>query len=229
MLPSTPSSASFCSNSWRVSGLKCASLPSESTILTSSRWSRVLPYIMECEPHELLPIMPPIMHRLAVDVSGPKKSPCSFMAMFSSSKITPGCTRTQCSCGFTSRMEVMCFEISTTIPLPTTCPANEVPAVRGISGILCFAANWTAAIRSARSLGHTTAVGRSLYAEASVEYMQSWVESVLISPAKELASSFMVSDIINGFINRKFGAKSIKNRSRNWLQFGDFVISLLLV
>jgi hypothetical protein len=32
------------------------------------------------------------------------------------------------------------FETSTTIPFPTVCPANEVPAVLGMREILCFSA-----------------------------------------------------------------------------------------
>ena len=42
--------------------------------------------------------------------------------------------------GLISRIRVKYFETSTTIPFPTTCPASDVPAVRGISVVLFSAA-----------------------------------------------------------------------------------------
>ena len=38
---------------------------------------------------------------------------------------------------FNSRIPVKYLDTSTTIPFPTTCPAKEVPAVRGINDVLC--------------------------------------------------------------------------------------------
>ncbi len=53
---------------------KLASLPSLRMAFTDRRCSRVLPYTTELEPQELFPTMPPIIARLAVDVSGRNKS-----------------------------------------------------------------------------------------------------------------------------------------------------------
>ena len=80
---------------------------------------------------ELLPTIPPIIALLAVDVSGPKNRPCGWNRL-SSSRTTPGCTRTHFCSRFNSRIPVKYLETSTTIPLPTTWPASDVPAVLGI-------------------------------------------------------------------------------------------------
>ena len=55
--------------------MKRAREPSDRT--TSSSWtcSIVEPYTIEWLPDELLPIMPPIVARFAVEVSGPKPNP----------------------------------------------------------------------------------------------------------------------------------------------------------
>ena len=38
----------------------------------------VLPYITDRAPQELLLIIPPMVARLAVEISGAKRSPCGF-------------------------------------------------------------------------------------------------------------------------------------------------------
>ena len=63
----------------------------------------------------------------------------------------------------------MYFEMSTTIPGPTTCPANEVPAPRGITEVLLPAAKAIIFLMSSFVLGLVTAKGISLYCDASVE------------------------------------------------------------
>ena len=95
----------------------------------------------ELEPHELFPTMPPIIALFAVEVSGPKYNPWGRKNKFNSSLMTPGCTRTQDACSFNSMIFVKCFDTSTIIPFPTTCPASEVPAVRGIKFVLFSLAN----------------------------------------------------------------------------------------
>ena len=45
-----------------------------------------------------------------------------------------------------AKILVKCFEISTTKPSPTHCPANDVPAARGISVMLFLAANFTSVL-----------------------------------------------------------------------------------
>ena len=56
----------------------------------------------ECEPPELLPIMPPSVARFEVEVSGPNRKPIGRTWWFSSSCTSPGCTRAHCSSTFTS-------------------------------------------------------------------------------------------------------------------------------
>ena len=112
--------------------------------------------------------MPPIMARFWVEVSGPNSSPCGASAAFSSLRITPGCTVTVRAAASMATMSVKCRETSTTMPDPTTCPASDVPAARGISPSECFAANRTSATRSASVSGIATASGSCWYADASV-------------------------------------------------------------
>ena len=150
---------------------------------------------MELEPQELLPTIPPIMALFAVDVSGPKNKPCGFKNIFNSSLITPGCTRTHFSATFSSRILVKFLDTSTTMPLPTTWPAREVPAVRGINDDLFVCANAISVLISCVVFGILTAIGISRYAEASVAYKMRMVSSVKKSPSIELANSCSFSFI----------------------------------
>lgn len=90
---------------------------------------------MEVLPEELLPTIPPIIHRLEVEVFGPKNNPKGFKNKFSSSLTIPGCTVIVLAPSSKARISVKCLETSTTIPSPTHCPAKEVPAVLGINVI----------------------------------------------------------------------------------------------
>ena len=58
--------------------------------------------------------------------------------------------------------------MSTTMPLPTTWPASDVPAALGISDIFCSVAKAMSALISAMVLGIATASGFSWYSDASV-------------------------------------------------------------
>src|SRR6185437_17154741 len=82
--------AAFCRAVARSRGPKTASLPSARSVVTSRRLLRVLPQIIEWRPQELLPIIPPIMARLLVEVSGANISPCGFSQALRSSLTTPG-------------------------------------------------------------------------------------------------------------------------------------------
>ena len=62
------------------------------------------------------------------------------------------------------------FETSTTIPLPTTWPASEVPAVLGISEVFHVFAKAISFLISSIDFGIATARGISRYADASVAY-----------------------------------------------------------
>ena len=56
-------------------------------------------------------------------------------------------------------MFVKCLETSTTIPSPTHCPANEVPAVLGIKVMLFLFAKSIRALISFSTFGKATANG----------------------------------------------------------------------
>src|SRR5690606_16556464 len=106
--------------------------------LSAKVCSLVEPYTTEVVPQELLPTIPPIIARLAVEVTGLKNNPWGLRNRFKSSLITPGSTLTHPSSLLNSRILVKCLETSTTIPSPTHCPAKEVPAVLGINEVLWF-------------------------------------------------------------------------------------------
>ncbi len=101
------------------------------------------------------------MHLLEVEVSGPKKRPWGLTNWLSSSSITPGSMVTQCSSRFTVSIFPQFFEKSTTMPLPTTCPASDVPAVRGISEIPCSFAIAINNFKSSFVFGRAIAMGTS--------------------------------------------------------------------
>ena len=84
-------------------------------------------------PLELFPTIPPIVHLFDVEVLGPKNKLKGVKNLFKSSLIIPGSTTTVCSSSLNSITEFKYLEISTTKPSPTHCPANDVPAARGIN------------------------------------------------------------------------------------------------
>ena len=91
----------------------------------------------ERAPQELLPIMPPIVARLAVEISGAKRSPCGFSCAFSSSSTMPGSTCAQRSATFSSRMRLRYFDVSSCRPAPIACPACDVPPPRAVIETPC--------------------------------------------------------------------------------------------
>ena len=124
----------------------------------------------ECEPHELLPNIPPMQHLLLVEVSGEKNNPCFLSAMFSSSSTTPGCTHAHLSVSLISTIRLRWRLTSMTMPLPTTCPAIDVPPALGIRHVFSVAAIFIASTMSLPHSGKPTPHGISLYALASVAY-----------------------------------------------------------
>ena len=86
-------------------------------------------------PEELLPTIPPIIQRFEVDVFGPKNKPNAFKYTFKESLTIPGSNFIDFAVSSKEMIFVKCLETSTIIPSPTHCPANEVPAVLGISVI----------------------------------------------------------------------------------------------
>ena len=83
------------------------------------------------------------------------------------------------------------------IPSPTTCPAKDVPAVRGTNEVLCLSAKAISFFKSSVSLGRATAVGISRYADASVAYSMRVFLSVYKSPLRAFFSSISLFCILH--------------------------------
>ena len=120
--------------------------------------STVLPHATECDPHALLPIIPPSVQRLCVDGSGPNVRPCGRAASRSASSTTPGCTRAVRASGSIATIAFIREKSSTTAVL-TAWPAIDVRAPTGSSGTSCSRQTAIAAATSSASRGVTTPIG----------------------------------------------------------------------
>ena len=151
--PSSDGRAARLATSAAVSGPKVTRLASERITSSESTWSTVMPYLTEWLPAELLPIIPPSVARLLVEVSGPNMSPYWAAARFNCSCTTPGWTRACRAAPSIARIWFMCLEKSITTARPTACPARLVPAPRASTGTPNSAAAATTAAASSPSLG----------------------------------------------------------------------------
>ena len=107
----------------------------------------------------MFPIIPPIVQRLWVDGSGPKRKPCGAAAACNADCTTPGSTRAVCASGSISRILFRCRDVSKINPGPTALPAQDVPAPRVVTGMPTVrAASRTAAV-SSTVRGWATACG----------------------------------------------------------------------
>jgi hypothetical protein len=128
-------------------------------ISSASTFSTVFPAITECEPQELLPIMPPRVQRLCVAGSGPKVRRCFSAAWRSTSHTTPGSTRAVSLFSSTSSTRFMYLLASITTATLTLCPFIEVPAPRGSTGAPNRRQMPTALTMSLADAGSTTPIG----------------------------------------------------------------------
>ena len=167
--PSRVGRAARAASSAALSGPNAAVLASDRTTSSASTWSIVMPYRTDWLPAELLPIIPPSVARLLVEVSGPNVSPCRAAARFSCSCTTPGWTRARRASASIARILFMCREKSMTTARPTVCPARLVPAPLGRTGTPNSAAVATTAAASLPSRGNTTPIGSIAYMLASRE------------------------------------------------------------
>ena len=123
-------------------------LPSDKIQVIATRFSRVTPYIMELLPELLFPTIPPRVARFEVDVSGPNMRLYSANSRFRTSLITPGSTMAMPFSLSMLRIRFMYREVSMTSPLPTHCPASDVPPPLGIRDLLSWFAQCIRATRS---------------------------------------------------------------------------------
>ena len=103
--------------------------------------------------------MPPRVARLAVEMSGAKRSPCGRSCAFSSSSTTPGSTQAQRSSTFTSSTRLKYFDVSSWRPGPIACPACDVPPPRAVIEQPCRFAISTVLTTSSRDRTTTTPSG----------------------------------------------------------------------
>jgi hypothetical protein len=115
----------------------------------------------------LLPIIPPIVHRLWVEGSGPKRSPYGAAARCKDACTTPGSTTAVRASASMATTRVRCREVSTTMPRPMALPAIEVPAPRIVRGVPEVRATSSTAESSSPCRGRTTTAGTTRWIEAS--------------------------------------------------------------
>ena len=133
--------------------------PPDVTTVSSRTPSAVVPQATECEPHELLPIIPPSVQRLCVEGSGPKRRPCGAAASWRRSSTSPGWTTAVPASGSRDSSRFMCRVKSRTTPVPVACPAIEVPPPRATTGTPCARQTDSTAATSSASRGATTPSG----------------------------------------------------------------------
>ena len=114
--------------------------------------------MMERDPEELLPTIPPIVAWSTVDVSGPNSRSYFPAARFSAACTTPGWTRAVRAPASTERMRSSRKQ-STTMPGPIACPETLVAAPRATTGTPCSAATAASATRSSGTAATSTASG----------------------------------------------------------------------
>ena len=137
--------------------------------------------------------MPPMQHLFDVDVSGLKNNPYGLHAMFNSSRTTPGSTHAYRSSALISRIRFIYRLTSATMPLPTTCPAIDVPPARAMILIPLRRTSPIRATKSASSFGYATPYGISRYTLASVAYATLCKLSISISMIFSQSSRFFFS------------------------------------
>ena len=121
--------------------------------------SAISPYRIDFDPHELLPAIPPIVHRALVLGSTGKNSPDGFNAAFRCDSTSPGSTHARRAVASTSITRRRCFVQSITSARLTVCPHWLVPPPRGSTGTPCSRAIAIVAATSPMVRGTTTPTG----------------------------------------------------------------------
>jgi hypothetical protein len=126
---------------------------------SSMTLSAALPPMIECVPHELLPIIPPNVHLLCVAGSTAQVRPCGAAAVRSSSQMTPGSTRAVRRSGSKLTIFRMYLEKSNMTAALTLCPDRPVPQPRASTGTSCSRHTRSALTTSLACFGSTTPIG----------------------------------------------------------------------
>ncbi len=107
----------------------------------------------------MLPIIPPMVQRVCVEGSGPKRRPWAVAALWRVACTVPGSTVAVPASGSRDSTRLRWREVSTTMPVPTALPAIDVPAPRMVSGVPLSRATATVAASSSTERGRTTTCG----------------------------------------------------------------------
>ena len=111
------------------------------------------------DPHELFPIMPPMVQLTWVDGFGPTISPCGASASLTLSSAAPGSTIAVFACLSNETRWWQYFVQSMTTAVLTHCPARLVPPPRDRTGAPASRHTATAAAPASTVRGTTTPIG----------------------------------------------------------------------
>jgi hypothetical protein len=111
------------------------------------------------EPHELFPIMPPIVQLTCVDGFGPTIRPCSFRPSFTLSSAAPGSMTAVFAAGSTDTRWWQYLVQSITTASLQHWPARLVPPPRDRMGAPASRQTATAATAASTLRGTTTPMG----------------------------------------------------------------------
>ena len=103
--------------------------------------------------------MPPMVQRVCVEGSGPKRRPSGTACRCSAACTTPGWTRAVRASRSIPSTRCRCLLVSSTIPAPIAFPAIEVPAPRMVIGVAVSRATASVASISSVLRGRTTTRG----------------------------------------------------------------------
>ncbi len=121
--------------------------------------SAIFPYAWAVEPHELFPIMPPIVQLTCVDGFGPTISPCAATASLTLSSAAPGSMMAVFAPGSTDTTRWQYLVQSITTASLQHWPARLVPPPRERTGAPASRQTATAATAAAALRGTTTPMG----------------------------------------------------------------------
>src|SRR5437868_14326328 len=131
--------------------------------------STTLPVRCAVAPHELLPIIPPLVQFAWVAGSGPKRSPCGASSRLRTSSTMPGCATQVRSSGSTDTILLTYLDQSMTTAVFVHCPARLVPPPRDSTGVPCSRHTATASTAASTERGTTTPIGTCRKLDPSVE------------------------------------------------------------
>src|SRR6266516_2172617 len=121
--------------------------------------SAIFPYACAVAPHELFPIIPPIVQLTCVDGFGPTISPCRAAASLTRSSTAPGSSTAVFASGSSDSILLQYLVQSMTTASLQHCPARLVPPPRDSTGAPNSRHTPIASTAASTLLGSTTPTG----------------------------------------------------------------------